>query len=147
MIVCVLSAVVRGDDESDRKQYVEQIDNLLDGMADDLSRVVGDSSVLAESKEKTEPKEKKKLEDYRVWCEVIRTEHADVPAKWYFYRADLNPQLKSPPFTGGALIAGDESSIRVPMRRNRQDGCGPRRQLRQAAKPATPLVVLNGTKR
>jgi hypothetical protein len=49
----------------------------------------------------------KKFEDVRVWCEVIRTEHADVPAKWYFFRADLNPQLKSHPFTDGALIAGE----------------------------------------
>src|SRR4029079_18148557 len=43
--------------------------------------------------EPKEPKQKKKLEDYRVWAEVIRTEHADVPAKWYFYRRDLNPQI------------------------------------------------------
>jgi S1-C subfamily serine protease len=49
----------------------------------------------------------KKFEDVRVWCEVIRTEHADVAAKWYFFRADLNPQLKSPPFPEGALIAGE----------------------------------------
>lgn len=43
VIVCVLSAVVRGDDESDRKRYVEEIDRLLDGIADDLSRVASDS--------------------------------------------------------------------------------------------------------
>jgi serine protease Do len=56
----------------------------------------------------TEPKERKKLEDYRVWAEVIRTEHADVPAKWYFYRRDLNPQFQGEaPFPDGALIAGE----------------------------------------
>ena len=36
----------------------------------------------------------KKFDDVRVWAEVIRTEHADVPAKWYFYRGDLNPQVE-----------------------------------------------------
>jgi hypothetical protein len=35
VVVCLLSAVVRGDDESDRKQYIDDIDRLLDGMADD----------------------------------------------------------------------------------------------------------------
>lgn len=43
VIVCVLSAAARGDDESDRRRYVEEIDRLLEGIADDLSRVVGDS--------------------------------------------------------------------------------------------------------
>jgi S1-C subfamily serine protease len=50
----------------------------------------------------------KKFEDVRVWCEVIRTEHQDVPAKWYFYRSDLNPQLAGKhPFPEGALVAGE----------------------------------------
>jgi hypothetical protein len=43
LLVCLLSAVVRGDEESDRKQYIDDIDRLLDGMADDLSRVLSDS--------------------------------------------------------------------------------------------------------
>lgn len=43
VVVCLLSAVVRGDEESDRRQYIDDIDRLLDGMADDLSRVAGDS--------------------------------------------------------------------------------------------------------
>lgn len=43
VFVCVLSGAVRGDDESDRKQYIDDIDRLLDGMADDLSRVLSDS--------------------------------------------------------------------------------------------------------
>jgi len=50
---------------------------------------------------------KKKLEDYRVWAEVIRTEHGAVPAKWYFFRKDLNPQIQGEPFPEGALIAGE----------------------------------------
>lgn len=49
----------------------------------------------------------KKLEDVRVWCEVIRTEHADVPGKWYFYRSDLNPGMKGSPYPEGALIAAE----------------------------------------
>jgi serine protease Do len=50
----------------------------------------------------------KKFEDVRIWCEVIRTEHQDVPAKWYFYRSDLNPQLAGKhPFPEGALVAGE----------------------------------------
>jgi S1-C subfamily serine protease len=50
----------------------------------------------------------KKFEDVRVWAEVIRTEHFDVPAKWYFYREDLNPQLAGKhPFPNGALIAAE----------------------------------------
>jgi serine protease Do len=50
----------------------------------------------------------KKFEDVRVWAEVIRTEHGAVPAKWYFYREDLNPQLAGKlPFPNGALIAGE----------------------------------------
>jgi serine protease Do len=55
-----------------------------------------------------EPKPKKKLEEYRVWAEVIRTEHGNVPSKWYFYRKDLNPQFTGEgPFPEGALIAGE----------------------------------------
>jgi len=55
-----------------------------------------------------DPKAKTKLEDYRVWAEVIRTEHGNVPSKWYFYRSDLNPQLAGKsPFPEGALIAGE----------------------------------------
>jgi serine protease Do len=51
----------------------------------------------------------KKLEDVRVWAEVIRTEHADVVSKWYFYRSDLNPQLKGDmkALPEGALIAAE----------------------------------------
>ena len=51
----------------------------------------------------------KKLDDVRVWAEVIRTEHADVVSKWYFYRSDLNPQLKGDlkALPEGALIAGE----------------------------------------
>jgi serine protease Do len=50
----------------------------------------------------------KKFEEVRLWAEVIRTEHADVVSKWYFYRGDLNPQLKGKdPYPEGALIAGE----------------------------------------
>lgn len=50
----------------------------------------------------------KKFDDVRVWAEVIRTEHQDVPGKWYFYRGDLNPQLAGKhPFPEGALIAAE----------------------------------------
>lgn len=50
----------------------------------------------------------KDFEDVRVWAEVIRTEHLDVPAKWYFYREDLNPQLAGKhPFLNGALVAAE----------------------------------------
>ncbi|QVL34714.1 trypsin-like peptidase domain-containing protein [Telmatocola sphagniphila] len=35
----------------------------------------------------------KSLADTRLLCEVIRTEHADVRGKWYFYRTHLNPNL------------------------------------------------------
>jgi len=56
----------------------------------------------------------KKYEEVRVWAEVIRTEHADVPAKWYFYRGDLNPQFKGKdPYPEGALIAGEVSVDRT----------------------------------
>ena len=49
-----------------------------------------------------------RFEDVRVWCEVVRSEHADVPSKWYFYRADLNPQPKGDlPFPDGALVAAE----------------------------------------
>lgn len=34
------------------------------------------------------------LKDVRVMAEVIRTEHAGVAGKWYFYRDELNPQLQ-----------------------------------------------------
>lgn len=43
VFVCLFSAVVRGDEESDRRRYIDEIDRLLDGMADDLDRVVSDS--------------------------------------------------------------------------------------------------------
>lgn len=49
----------------------------------------------------------KKIEDVRVWCEVIRTENADVAGKWYFFRSDLNPNLKGSRYPEGALIAGE----------------------------------------
>jgi S1-C subfamily serine protease len=56
----------------------------------------------------------KRFEDVRVWCEVIRSEHADVPCKWYFYRADLNPQPKGDlPYPDGALIAAEVSVDRA----------------------------------
>jgi len=45
---------------------------------------------------------------------VIRTEHQDVPAKWYFYRSDLNPQLAGKhPFPEGALVAGEATVDRT----------------------------------
>jgi serine protease Do len=47
---------------------------------------------------------KMSVKDARVMTEVIRTEHADVPAKWYFFRKDLNPQMQNPPWPDGALI-------------------------------------------
>ena len=50
----------------------------------------------------------KKYDDVKVFAEVIRTEHAAVPAKWYFYKAALNPQVKGMhPFPDGTLIAGE----------------------------------------
>ena len=56
----------------------------------------------------TDGSKPERFEDVRVWAEVIRTEHLDVPAKWYFYRSDLNPQLAGKhPFPEGALIAGE----------------------------------------
>jgi hypothetical protein len=52
----------------------------------------------------------KKFGDVRMMAEVIKTEHANVPGKWYFYRADLNPQIKGMhPYPDGALIAGELS--------------------------------------
>lgn len=41
--VTVIAGLVRADDESDRRQLVEQVDTLLAGMSDDLGRVYGDS--------------------------------------------------------------------------------------------------------
>jgi serine protease Do len=38
--------------------------------------------------------ESKSYKDIRVNCEVIRTEHASVEGKWYFYRSELNPHSK-----------------------------------------------------
>jgi serine protease Do len=50
----------------------------------------------------------KKFEDVRVWCEVVRTEHAYVASKWYFYRADVNRQMPGTgPYPEGALVAGE----------------------------------------
>jgi serine protease Do len=50
----------------------------------------------------------KRFEDVRLFCEVIRTDHVDVPAKWYYYRADLNPQFKDQhPYADGTLIAAE----------------------------------------
>lgn len=43
VFVCLLAAVVWGDEESDRKALIENIDKLLDGIASDLQSVVGDS--------------------------------------------------------------------------------------------------------
>ncbi len=43
LAVVLVAGLVRADDESDRKQLIEQIDNLLSGMSDDLGRVAGDS--------------------------------------------------------------------------------------------------------
>ena len=49
-----------------------------------------------------------------MWCEVVRTEHTDVPAKWYFYRADLNRQMPAPgPVRDGALVAAEVSVDRT----------------------------------
>lgn len=51
---------------------------------------------------------KKKLSEIRVMAEVIRSEHAAVPCKWYFYQASLNPQITGAhPFPDGALIAAE----------------------------------------
>ncbi len=36
----------------------------------------------------------KSFKDVRVMTEVLRTEHAGVSVKWYFYRDELNPQLQ-----------------------------------------------------
>lgn len=44
--------------------------------------------------------------DVRVWCDVIRSDHADVGSKWYFFRRDLNPTAKVA-FPEGALIAAE----------------------------------------
>jgi serine protease Do len=50
----------------------------------------------------------KKFNDVRIMAEVIKSEHADVPGKWYFYRADLNPQIKGMhPYSDGALVAAE----------------------------------------
>ena len=50
----------------------------------------------------------KKYEDVRIWAEVVRTEHADVVSKWYFYRNDLNPQAKGMhAYPEGALVAAE----------------------------------------
>ena len=38
--------------------------------------------------------ESKSFKDLRVMTEVIRTEHAGVSGKWYFYRSDYNPTLQ-----------------------------------------------------
>ncbi len=55
----------------------------------------------------------KKYEDVRVFAEVIRTEHADVPAKWYYYKAALNPQFKDKhPFVDGTLFAAEVTVAR-----------------------------------
>jgi hypothetical protein len=42
-ILCLMPQGVRGDDESDRNQYMSEIRNLLDGMKSDLSSAFGDS--------------------------------------------------------------------------------------------------------
>ena len=39
-----------------------------------------------------------------VMCEVVRTSHVSVPAKWYFFRKALNPAMQTPPWPDGALI-------------------------------------------
>jgi serine protease Do len=50
--------------------------------------------------------EAKSFSDVRVMAEVLRTEHAGVAAKWYFYRADLNPLLRGKaPYQEYELIA------------------------------------------
>jgi serine protease Do len=46
----------------------------------------------------------KSFKDLRVMTEVIRTEHAGVAAKWYFFRKDLNLQLQNPEWPEGALV-------------------------------------------
>ena len=60
----------------------------------------------------------KKYDDVKVFAEVIRTEHTDVPAKWYFYKAALNPQHKDKPlYPDGTLFAAEVSLSRT------QDPC------------------------
>ena len=52
----------------------------------------------------------KEFKDIRVMGEVVRTEHVDIPAKWYFYRADLNPRLAGKhPYPDYALFAAEVS--------------------------------------
>ncbi len=47
----------------------------------------------------------KSFRDIRLMTEVIRTEHAAVPCKWYFYRADLNPDRAGKhPYQDGQLV-------------------------------------------
>lgn len=50
----------------------------------------------------------KNFADIRVMAEVIRTDHANVKAKWYVYRADLNPRFgMKHPFADGTLFAAE----------------------------------------
>lgn len=50
----------------------------------------------------------KKYEDVRVFAEVIKSEHIDVPAKFFFYKAALNPQHKDKPlYPDGTLFAAE----------------------------------------
>jgi serine protease Do len=44
------------------------------------------------------------MKDVRVMSEVIHTEHAGIACKWYFFKADLNPQMKSPVYQDGMLL-------------------------------------------
>ncbi len=43
MVVCALATLVRADEESDRRQYIDDIERLLGGVYDDLGRVASDS--------------------------------------------------------------------------------------------------------
>jgi S1-C subfamily serine protease len=47
----------------------------------------------------------KDLKEIRAICEVIRTDHGAIPCKWYFFRQDLNPQIKPGTYPDGCLLA------------------------------------------
>jgi serine protease Do len=48
----------------------------------------------------------KKFEDHRLMAEVIKSDHAAVKAKWFFYKKALNPTAKVD-YPEGALIAAE----------------------------------------
>jgi serine protease Do len=49
--------------------------------------------------------EKTTVSERRIMTEVIRSEHAAVPCKWYFFRKELNPQITDNKIQDGTLIA------------------------------------------